>query len=372
MIYNLINTILLSLSMGTNFNNENKYEVKKNYANTDTYYQEGVEQVNWEMWKGLYYSHEEENEHIRGYEYKYRSENIETSYEPSKYLNITSKQEIRYSEINYEQAQKNEYIVRCATYNDYKIMTLQRGVNIPSYRYPYLMYTEMEVTPLNANRNMSLEYYVDESLHFPYVYTEPQNYHSGIIASVFITTEKLNSSIDYIDTIQNNQYYNTQLWTQLFDSYDEDVIDGARLTIDINLMYGSKTYIYAWFQPCYINVGNQETTLKGLLIQEDNLLYRIEQPQNTGTWESMSRDLINYQVFRGINSPIGSYEVVDIGGIMFDVLGMPFSFISTAFNLTLFPGTPYQVNISTLFLSIFAVIVFVFIVKMIIGAIGHK
>lgn len=65
-------------------------------------------------------------------------------------------------------------------------------------------------------------------------------------------------------------------------------------------------------------------------------------------------------------------EVVDVGGVMFDVLGMPFTFISTAFNLTIFPNTPYEVNLSTLFLSVFAVVVFVFIVKMIIGAIGNK
>ena len=57
-------------------------------------------------------------------------------------------------------------------------------------------------------------------------------------------------------------------------------------------------------------------------------------------------------------------EVVDIGGLMFDIVGMPFYFISTAFNLTLFPGTPYQINISSLFLSLIAVLVFIFLLRL--------
>ena len=64
------------------------------------------------------------------------------------------------------------------------------------------------------------------------------------------------------------------------------------------------------------------------------------------------------------NIPIVT-EVVDIPGMMWQILSMPFTFISTAFNLTLFPGTPYQVNISNLLLTIIGVLVFVFIFKLI-------
>lgn len=58
-------------------------------------------------------------------------------------------------------------------------------------------------------------------------------------------------------------------------------------------------------------------------------------------------------------------EVVDIPGLMFNILTMPFTFISMAFNLTLWPGTPYQINISNLFLSIIGILVFIFIIKQI-------
>lgn len=65
--------------------------------------------------------------------------------------------------------------------------------------------------------------------------------------------------------------------------------------------------------------------------------------------------------------PTGTYEVIDIPGIMFQILTMPFTFISMAFNVTLFPGTPYSINISQLLLALMAVLVFVFIIKIIIS-----
>ena len=66
----------------------------------------------------------------------------------------------------------------------------------------------------------------------------------------------------------------------------------------------------------------------------------------------------------------GTYEVIDIPGLMWEILTMPFAFVSQAFNLTLFPGTPYQLNISNLFLSIIAVLVFVWLIAFIIKVKG--
>ena len=57
--------------------------------------------------------------------------------------------------------------------------------------------------------------------------------------------------------------------------------------------------------------------------------------------------------------------MVNLPGLMWDILAMPYSFISQAFNLTLFPGTPYSINFANLFLSIFGVLVFIFIFKLI-------
>ena len=59
----------------------------------------------------------------------------------------------------------------------------------------------------------------------------------------------------------------------------------------------------------------------------------------------------------------GTYEVIDLPGLMWDILTMPFAFVSQAFNLTLFPGTPYQINIANLFLSLIAIVTFVWLIS---------
>lgn len=69
---------------------------------------------------------------------------------------------------------------------------------------------------------------------------------------------------------------------------------------------------------------------------------------------------------QGNTTPVITQEIIDIPSIMYTVLTMPFSFISQAFNLTLFPNTPYQVNFSNIFLVILALLVILFVAKIII------
>lgn len=69
----------------------------------------------------------------------------------------------------------------------------------------------------------------------------------------------------------------------------------------------------------------------------------------------------------GVLAPIDAYEVIDIPGLMFTILTLPFSFITQAFNITLFPNTPYSINIGNLFLSIVAIIILMWLLQKIIG-----
>lgn len=59
-------------------------------------------------------------------------------------------------------------------------------------------------------------------------------------------------------------------------------------------------------------------------------------------------------------------EVVDIPGLMFTILGMPFAWISQAFNFTIFPGTPYAVNISHVFLTVIVALILIVVIKKIV------
>ena len=60
-------------------------------------------------------------------------------------------------------------------------------------------------------------------------------------------------------------------------------------------------------------------------------------------------------------------EIVDIPGLMFTILGLPFSFISQAFDLTIFPNTPYQINFSNLFLGFIGIALLLWVLKVILG-----
>lgn len=76
-------------------------------------------------------------------------------------------------------------------------------------------------------------------------------------------------------------------------------------------------------------------------------------------WLDMYRTEMNlsYQVIT--DNPT---EVVDIPGLMFNILTMPFAFISQAFNLTLFPGTLWEINIANLFLAVIGILIFMWII----------
>lgn len=106
-----------------------------------------------------------------------------------------------------------------------------------------------------------------------------------------------------------------------------------------------------------------EGDLRDTLIYDegiDPLLNHTWRPEST----KITGDFI--RIFGSYTTAQVVQEIVDIPGMMWEILTMPFAFISTAFNLTIFPNTPYAVNISNLVLTIFGVLVFVFIFKLLI------
>lgn len=58
-----------------------------------------------------------------------------------------------------------------------------------------------------------------------------------------------------------------------------------------------------------------------------------------------------------------SGEIVDIPGTMFTILGMPFAFLSQAFDLTVFPNTMYAVNISHIFVALISALILIVVIK---------
>lgn len=58
------------------------------------------------------------------------------------------------------------------------------------------------------------------------------------------------------------------------------------------------------------------------------------------------------------------HEIIDIRGLMLQILTMPFTFITQAFDVTLWPNTQYEFNIGNFIMSIIAIASILFIIKL--------
>lgn len=162
---------------------------------------------------------------------------------------------------------------------------------------------------------------------------------------------KMWGAYDIIQTIEdpneNFYYIRTSQWVYTNSQVTTD-------TTSINLMPNGYTFVVIDYMPV---VKAQFEDSHGIQDFSENLkTIPLEYDEGLDTYN------IN---ITGTNIiPDGTYEVIDIPGLMWEIITMPFAFVSQAFNLTLFPGTPYQLNISNLFLSIIAIFVFVGIISL--------
>ena len=153
---------------------------------------------------------------------------------------------------------------------------------------------------------------------------------------------------DYINLIEDplNHYNYTKTTTQTQLDNQTDYVQSYTINKTVSISPRMTNYIVIVLEP-YVDTQAGTVVIGGT----DQQMYK----ENGTTALTIS----------GINViPSGTYEVIDLPSLMFSILTMPFSFISQAFNLTLFPGTPYSINISNLFLAVIGVMIFVFVIKL--------
>lgn len=225
-----------------------------------------------------------------------------------------------------------------------------------------IIYLKLE-TPKNYKTNFELEWLVEEtgtkninnltsSIHiYQSLDTNLNNVFNENI-STYTGTNLNKYMADKMIGYQNGIYY-SEIFTGSYteDSYDEGVLcdytRNSALTIE-------QIYNYT----CYYLITIEPST--SYQTGDMHLSY------NGDTYAMYQTSELSIQI---TNQPLpdNNMEVVNIPGLMFDVLTMPFTFMSIAFNLTLFPGTPYQLNLSALFLAVLGVLIFAFILKLIIN-----
>ena len=178
-----------------------------------------------------------------------------------------------------------------------------------------------------------------------------------------ITTYTSNSGhINEVQLELTNNYQNKAEFYQ--EEYEITLDRGDRMsnyhetTFNFPIIKGQTNTIIVGFG--FLPQNNQDSTTM--------FWYQPEADQNNGRLTTpISTSLTNISGIWYPNAEDVTQEVVNIPGLMWEILSMPWAFISTAFNLTLFPGTPYSVNISMLFSIILATAFFVVILKKVLG-----
>ena len=86
---------------------------------------------------------------------------------------------------------------------------------------------------------------------------------------------------------------------------------------------------------------------------------------NNSSYDTLSVSTINI-VTNGTELIPPTQEIIDIPTLIFTILTLPFTFISNAFNLTIFEGTPYELNFANLFLLIIGGLTLIFLIRYIV------
>lgn len=178
---------------------------------------------------------------------------------------------------------------------------------------------------------------------------------------------------DIIDTLTTSN--NTTDLENTMIEIDADEMDGT-LTDQLYKRYalGSQEENYGKFN-YYVGqtiLGNNSvwqnslTGYKAIYIgyttYNKNQGYIIPSP-DINMFDVLPYEITNTYTYFIETSSTTTTEIVDIPGLMFTILGMPFAWLSTAFNLTVFPGTPYAVNISHIFFAIIGALILIYIIK---------
>lgn len=200
------------------------------------------------------------------------------------------------------------------------------------------------------NRAVSLDNLLLNIEGLLYTQYPVQNY--AVIYKAFTDLEQDQNIEDFL----NNETY---------DTYQEyfDIEQKLR-----NLLLNGSTNItpqyYEDLQNISLQLTPNTTTNIGLIfriqiIYDDDLPLPDSEPLNNQY--NYPKQIIYDITFTADST--NANEIVDIPGLMFTILGMPFAWLSQAFNLTIFPGTPYALNLSHIFIVIVASLILIVIIK---------
>lgn len=183
-----------------------------------------------------------------------------------------------------------------------------------------------------------------------------QSYEWWMVDKSVLTQTQITTLETFINT---TNYVNVGAYNGVQDIVSQNSSDtgnGNQLTSyfqnPVTLTYAATNYYYM------VRAFIEETNIETNYTYNNNLGYVEYEP--LGVFNNIYLNTYTTMTWEIEASTDGA---IDIVGTLFEILGMPFAFISYAFNLTLFPGTAYSLNISHLFLALLVSGIVIFVIK---------
>lgn len=241
--------------------------------------------------------------------------------------------------------------------------------------YYYIKY--LNNNPLNINGNTF------NLIGYQYTHIDVGSETAYQIIDYYIETSFNNFTFNEIELIFNGLYNNYGPYQPYYEEYSFSYLNEDNASIEY--LFNNDTYtIQALDNARNVNTfiefdGSDQDVLQAtadLKGNEQAKHYRWRTRWNidfdyeneefnpysfiTATSDIYTSIKVNYTYTRIVDM---NYSVIDIPGLMFTILGMPFAWLSTAFDLTIFPGTPYAINLSHIFFAVIGALILIVILK---------
>lgn len=295
------------------------------------------------------------------------------------YTNITQD---NMNQIQYTTTQRIEARPNVGTNNFYKKTSNYQDTNFLIERAEYWYNTRWSYTEkddmetryasifriVNYTNLLTFDFTINE-FHQTISNIDPNNIdNTGDYSDDFQVTfvEYSEAKMNILDSLMDYANYSTFPYSKLYEvvqnesntDNDNYYLQQSQMTMPATTTLTANVRVTNNYNEYYFVVLNQCDNELGANYINRQILENS--PQNKFTL-SMSYEINNNTGNTGIK-----IEVIDLPSVMFTILGMPFTFISTAFNLTLFPNTPYQIDIGNAILGILTLLIVLFIMKIII------
>ena len=236
-------------------------------------------------------------------------------------------------------------------------------------QYYFETYAIYQIRPYNSVSDTTMDITTSIAANFDGLGSSTLDYRN-FSATAFRTEANLSGFMN-VSTWSGYQYANAStFYQQILDRITDSGKEKQDLQVDIHDLNNLDVYTYNGPVIDINDINLLHTTTYIVLDIWASITYANNQELTEPTTPvSPTTELLNTRstILTAHKLPIAPMEYIDIPGMMFTILTMPFSFISQAFDVTLFPGTAYQVNISNMFLGFIAIAILLWVLKLIMG-----